>query len=386
MPNRDRPGHNHRVYALDPPRRMATTLALVAVALLVAACSSSAPTAAPSTSSASPSPAPGQRFDVTTFGAKGDGQTDNTQAFSQAIAAAQAAGGGTVYVPAGQYVFSVTKTANPASISIEGSAPVTLMGAGRDTTALIEAKSGKGLLGVHVDGSLVEGLTLDTETHGGGSAIFVQGNHISLLHSRVLGGPKHFAIYFAGPKGAKPLSPLYNVGNTVNDVILTELDCDDGFSWSFQQGGTISDVTHTGSRLALYVDQTTTVTNYRYTPGSQQCGARNGFWITPPADHITITGFSSSGEGGKIGVIAAKGAGKLASNITITGETMTAAGYTLTIGDVSNLSLNNCNLGTDNIVIAAVATATGTVSRCKYGQLVRGGLPTANVAISVAPS
>lgn len=375
------------MHALNPPHGTATTLALVAVTLLVAACGPSAqPAPSTATRSTTPSTAPGQRYDVTTFGAKGDGQVDNTQAFGRAIAAAQAAGGGTVYVPAGQYVFSVAKTATPASLSIDGSAPVTLMGAGRDTTSLIEAKSGKGLLGLHADGSIVEGLTLDTETHGGGSAIFVQANHTSLLHSRVLGGPKHFAIYFAGPKGAKPLSPLYNVGNTVTDVLLTEVDCDDGFSWSFQQGGTISDVIHTGSRLALYVDQTTTVTNYHYTPGSQQCGARNGFWITPPADHLTITGFSSSGEGGKIGVIAAKGAGKLASNITITGETMTAAGYTLTIGDVSNLSLNNCNLGTDNIVIAAVATATGTVSRCKFGQLLRGGSPTATVAISVAPS
>jgi Pectate lyase superfamily protein len=381
----DRGGDNHPVSVLDLPRPLRTA-AVVATVLVVAACGSSAQPAPTPSPSAAPSTSSGQRFDVTAYGAQGDGQTDNTQAFAQAISAAEAAGGGTVYVPAGQYLFSAAKTANPASVSIQGSAPITLMGAGRDTTSLIEARAGKGLLGVHIDGSIVESLTLDTKTNGGGSAIFVQANHTNLLHTRVLGGPKHFAIYYAGPKGAKPLTPLYNVGNTVSDLDLNELDCDDGFSWSFQQGGTISDVTHTGSRLALYVDQTTMVTNYRYTPGSQQCGARNGFWITPPADHLTITGFSSSGEGGKIGVIAAKGAGKLASNITITGETMTAAGYTLTIGDVSNLSLNNCNLGTDNIVIAAVATATGTVSRCKYGQLVRGGSPTAKVAISVAPS
>jgi hypothetical protein len=116
------------------------------------------------------------------------------------------------------------------------------------------------------------------------------------LAAAVLGGPNHFAIYYAGPKGAKPLAPLYNTGNVVNNLMLNELDCNDGFSWSFQENSTISNVTHTGSRLALYVDQSTTVTDYNYTPGAQQCGARNGFWITPPADNITITDFTSSGE------------------------------------------------------------------------------------------
>ncbi len=118
---------------------------------------------------------------------------------------------------------------------------------------------------------------------------------------------------------------------------LNELDCNDGFSWSFQQNSSITNVTHTGSRLALYVDQSTTVTDYRYTPGAQQCGARNGFWLTPPANNITIMGFTSSGEGGKVGIIGPAGVGKVARNVTIQGLTMTASGYTLTIGDVSNL-------------------------------------------------
>jgi hypothetical protein len=379
--------HNHAVFASRASKHTATAVAAAAAVLLLSACGSPAATPVPSISfSPLPSPSPGQTYDVTAYGAHGDGQSDSTQAFEQAITAAEAGGGGTVYVPAGQYLFSTAKTPNPASVSIEGTAPITLMGAGRDTTSLIEGRPGKGLLGLHVDGSVIEDITLDTQTHGGAAALFVQANHTSLLHARVLGGSQSFAIYYAGPKGAKPLAAQYNTGNVVNDLDLSELDCNDGFSWSFQEESSITDVTHTGSRLALYVDQTTTVTNYRYTPGSQQCGARNGFWITPPADHITITGFTSSGEGGKVGVIAAKGVGKLATNVTITGETMTVPGYTLTIGDVSNLMLDNCNLGTNNIVVNAVATAVGTVSHCKYGQLVRNGSPTATVAISVVSS
>lgn len=355
--------------------------------LVLSACGSVAVTPAPSVSfTPLPSPSPGQTYDVTTYGAHGDGQSDNTQAFAQAISAAETGGGGTVYVPAGHYLFATAKTPNPASISIEGTAPITLMGAGRDTTSLVEGRAAKGLLGLHIDGSTIEDITLDTQTNSGAAALFVQANHTSLLNTRVLGGSQSFAIYYAGPKGAKPLAAQYNTGNVVNNLDLNELDCNDGFSWSFQEESSITNVTHTGSRLALYVDQTTTVTDYRYTPGAQPCGARNGFWLTPPADHITIAGFTTSGEGGKVGVIAAKGVGKLATNVTITGETMTSPGYTLTIGDVSNLRLDNCNLGTNNIVINAVATAVGTVSHCKYGQLVRNGSPAATVAISVVSS
>ena len=43
-------------------------------------------------------------FDVKTFGAKGDGKTPDRDAIHKAIDAAAAAGGGTVYFPAGTYV------------------------------------------------------------------------------------------------------------------------------------------------------------------------------------------------------------------------------------------------------------------------------------------
>ena len=43
-------------------------------------------------------------FDITTFGAKGDGQTQNREAINKAIEAASAAGGGVVSVPAGNWV------------------------------------------------------------------------------------------------------------------------------------------------------------------------------------------------------------------------------------------------------------------------------------------
>jgi hypothetical protein len=45
-------------------------------------------------------------YSVTDFGAKGDGQADNTAAFQKALDAAAQTGGGVVYAPVGNYLFS----------------------------------------------------------------------------------------------------------------------------------------------------------------------------------------------------------------------------------------------------------------------------------------
>lgn len=58
-------------------------------------------------------PTPDMPFDVKTFGAKGDGKTLDTPAINKAIEAAAAAGGGTVYLPAGNYLcFSIRLKSN----------------------------------------------------------------------------------------------------------------------------------------------------------------------------------------------------------------------------------------------------------------------------------
>ena len=45
-------------------------------------------------------------FNVRSFGAVGDGQTDDTAAFQKALDAASKAGGGVVYAPRGNYFFA----------------------------------------------------------------------------------------------------------------------------------------------------------------------------------------------------------------------------------------------------------------------------------------
>src|SRR5258708_15636335 len=54
-------------------------------------------------------------YDVRVFGAKGDGKTVDTPAINRAIEAAAAAGGGSVYLPAGAYLcFSIRLQSNIA--------------------------------------------------------------------------------------------------------------------------------------------------------------------------------------------------------------------------------------------------------------------------------
>ena len=56
-------------------------------------------------STAVPTPIPADWSNVRSFGAKGDGATDDTRAFAAAVSAAQVRGG-TVYVPVGTYLVS----------------------------------------------------------------------------------------------------------------------------------------------------------------------------------------------------------------------------------------------------------------------------------------
>jgi polygalacturonase len=59
-------------------------------------------------------------FDVTKYGAKNDGSTDNTAAFKAAITAANAAGGGIVNVPSGTYVTGAIYLQSNVNLRLNG--------------------------------------------------------------------------------------------------------------------------------------------------------------------------------------------------------------------------------------------------------------------------
>jgi polygalacturonase len=305
----------------------------------------------------------GATFNVTTYGAHGNGTGDNTAAFRGAIAAAQAAGSGNiVYVPAGTYTFATSGT--PASIQIDGTVPITFEGASEETAILMETTTRKDLLSVKCNGTVIEDLTLNTQTYEGGHGLGVGASHTTAENLHVLTGTETFGIYYPGGPHATPASPVYSIGNVVNNVILNDEYHGDGWSFSFQSGGSISNVHHTGSRIVLYADINTTVTNYYYTPGTH--GATGGFIISTPCKNLTITNFVTSGEGGQIKTAPIQA--RVNQNITINGEVMTGGSkFRLLIGDVQGLLIENSTLG--GIVIGPKIIAQGTVTGTTYSSV-----------------
>ncbi|MYU12638.1 hypothetical protein GTZ78_18525 [Streptomyces sp. SID8361] len=85
-------------------------------------------------------PRPASRFDVTAYGARGDGRHDDTVAINTAVSAAGRSGGGCVYMPPGRYVLS-----DIVRICHDG---VVLRGAGSGLTTLTWQSPLQDLFGV----------------------------------------------------------------------------------------------------------------------------------------------------------------------------------------------------------------------------------------------
>jgi polygalacturonase len=71
---------------------------------------------------------PSATFTVTSFGAKGDGKTDNTSAFAKAIAACNTAGGGQVVVPAGTFVTGAIRLLSNVNLHLNSGATIAFSG------------------------------------------------------------------------------------------------------------------------------------------------------------------------------------------------------------------------------------------------------------------
>jgi hypothetical protein len=108
----------------------------------------------------------GQVFNVRTYGARGNGTTDDTAAIQAAI---DAAGQGTVYFPPGTYLYS-TLTVNGGSL---GAVKTSLIGAGSNATTLSQ-KSRTGILikyswAVPYQGGAIRGIRFDSTAAPAGS-------------------------------------------------------------------------------------------------------------------------------------------------------------------------------------------------------------------------
>jgi len=119
----------------------------------------------------------GQVFNVKAYGAVGDGTTDDTVAMQAAIAAANAAGGGVIYFPAGTYLI-----AGALVIPNGGQSPVPAQNPLRFTGALQDGSSSSGLAKAPAGGAILN-LTETTntvakiDTRGAG---FLEIDHLTL--------------------------------------------------------------------------------------------------------------------------------------------------------------------------------------------------------------
>ena len=124
-------------------------------------------------------PDKGDQVNVKTYGAVGDGVTNDTAAFNAALTALATAGGGRCLVPKGTYLISATT--NPA-ITSHVSSNVHLVGEGREVSILKIAGIPAGnFLFCSGDNWSVEGLTIDMQDYfigrAGFAAIVATGNN-----------------------------------------------------------------------------------------------------------------------------------------------------------------------------------------------------------------
>lgn len=281
--------------------------------------------------------------DVTAFGARGDGHTNSAAAIALALTHA-ATRGGTLYFPTGHYV--VSGVGARAALQVHSGFPLTIAGAGRDSVTLTDTNPRSALLSIQVDHTVVQDITLDTQSTNARQALGVVANYVVVQRCRILGGSQFFAVYLAGPSGASPSAPRYNVGNQLLDSIVNDqMQHNDGISWSFQQDSLIARIDHTGSRLALYVTTRVTVEDYTYHP-SPLSSATAGFWISAPSTGDTVTRFVTYGQGG----VLSDNGGQTNTNITINDEQFVGTGHALRVDAATGLVLNGCNLGTSNML------------------------------------
>lgn len=162
----------HGRCAAGRPRPSASEVARVATIVLfllpalaggLSSCRSAAPHAAAHYPTRVARTLPPNAVDVRDYGARGNGAADDRPAIQRAVDACARAGGGTVFLPAGDYWLDsgVVPTGVNAFFAVVLGNGVRLVGEGRGRTVLHSSRKGLNLIGAtHAFGVAVENLTL----------------------------------------------------------------------------------------------------------------------------------------------------------------------------------------------------------------------------------
>jgi hypothetical protein len=290
-----------------------------------------------------------------------DGTTDTTVSLQQAILVAESTGG-TLVLPPGDCILS-------GSLEITKGYPITLAGAGIDVTTLVQHPPTSGILHIRVDHVTVEDMTLDN--HLGGGVEIVASNYTTTQRIKALCGPDFFCLYFPGGQGATPDHPVYSEHNKLLDSIVYDTIQGDGISWSFQDHSRIDNLTHTGSRLSLYVVKNTVVNGYIYYPGIQKAGL-TGWSVTTPSYNVTLENITTYGAGGKILPDPGNSLSRISENITIYHEVFeNATGYRLSVDDVRGITISGTDFRGNQLTFAPSVTAMNVLVESSTIQAVR---------------
>jgi len=149
-------------------------------------------------STAAPAPEKGDQVNVKTYGAVGNGVTNDTAAFNAALKSLADAGGGSCLVPKGTYLISasgITQARIPAV-----SSGVRLVGEGRDSVLRVNGMPTYHLLQCEGDNWSVENLTFDMGdyTSAGMAAISCKGNNWRVANCAIIKSGKWAIIAFGG--------------------------------------------------------------------------------------------------------------------------------------------------------------------------------------------
>ena len=269
------------------------------------------------------SPPSSNAFNVVAYGADPSGQRDSTLAIRTALSSAEMNSGNTVYFPAGRYILDLNDGAHQ-DFNI-ASNPVTIKGAGRNMTTIVE-KIGAKTAGVKnskvifqiltgpngqpggADGTIITGLTLDSASYDAGTTIMDFANNTAITNDTIQGArsdsrynPDAFGLRLLAICDHTDLSTKHRSGNEVNDLILsgqgsagnTDLDI------SCQINTSVSNVVDTGNGMDIYIANQISVNNYTFTPGTIESSPKS-YIITGPTNGLTLNNITTYGNGGHL--------------------------------------------------------------------------------------